>query len=118
MALRMNDLLVSMCDLVSPSDRSARREPTNTKMAILGNTMKVARKNCHRATDWMDWVPRQSRSAKPRSPLQGTYSKESVRVHPWRKRGRSDEEDERKPLRSLRKKEGAIRHMRMTHNKV
>ena len=62
-ALKTNDLLVSMCDLVSPSDRSARREPTNTNMAIFGKTTKVARKNCHRATDWMDWVPQQSRSA-------------------------------------------------------
>ena len=43
-----------MCDLCSPSESDARREPTNTKTAIFGKTTNVARKNCHSASDCMD----------------------------------------------------------------
>ena len=99
--LTTRDLLVSMCDLVSPSERPARREPTKTKITILGKTTNVARKNCHNATDWMDYTAAGSVSRARTPHTARTYGKEGIRVHPWREGRCSNEHDQRETLRSL-----------------
>ena len=75
--------LVSICDLCSPSEREASRDPTRTKTAILGKTQNVARKNCHSATDCTDYINEIS-ERDGATGVGTTHREQRVGVRPWR----------------------------------